>query len=132
MSDVTTYLLNYALNHHIGFELLNEVDSFWPSVAIPERNMMFINTSWYKQEELPMVVAHEIGHMLNGDSCYMYDHSNSGKISSEGAANKVAIDLLLQYCRDNDIQFNSYIMFLQQFCIPLRYECIVKRKMAVM
>lgn len=130
MSDVTTYLLNYALDHHIGFELLNEVDSFWPSVAIPERNMMFINTSWYKQEELPMVVAHEIGHMLNGDSCYMYDHSNTGKISSEGAANRVAIDLLLQYCRDNDIHFNSYIMFIQQFCIPLKYEYIVKKKWA--
>lgn len=128
--DVTTYLLNYALDHHIGFELLNKVDSFWPSVAIPERNVMFINTSWYKQEELPMVVAHEIGHMLNGDSCYMYDHSNTGKISSEGAANKVAIDLLLQYCRDNDIHFNSYIMFIQQFCIPLKYEYIVKKKWA--
>ncbi|WP_010623966.1 M48 family metalloprotease [Companilactobacillus versmoldensis] len=131
MSDVTTYLLNYALDHHIGFELLNEVDSFWPSVAIPERNMMLINTSWYKQEELPMVVAHEIGHMLNGDTCYMYDHSNTGKICSEGAANKVAIDLLLQYCRDNDIQFNNYIMFLQQFCILLRYEYIVKKKMVM-
>jgi hypothetical protein len=58
----------------------------------------------------------------------MYDKSSVGKISSEGAANKVAIDLLLQYCRDNDIQFNSYIMFLQQFCIPLKYEYIAKKK----
>lgn len=131
MGDVTTYLLNYALYHHVGFELLNGIDSDWPSLAIPERNMMFINTNWYKQEELPMMVAHEIGHMLNGDTCYMYDHSNTGKISSEGAANRVAIDLLLQYCRDNDIQFNNYIMFLQQFCIPLRYEYIVKKKMVM-
>lgn len=132
MSDVTTYLLNYALDHDIGFEFLNGLDSDWPSVAIPERNKMFINTNWYKQEEVPMIIAHEIGHMLNGDSCYMYNKSSIAKINAESTANKIAIDLLLQYCKDYDIHFNSYIMFIQQFCIPLRYEYIAKRKMAVM
>ena len=96
MSDVTTYLLNYALDHHIGFELLNEVDSFWPSLAIPERNMMFINTNWYKQEELPMVVAHEIGHMIDGDSCYLYDQSTISRLKSENSANLIAINLLMK------------------------------------
>ena len=130
MSDVTTYLLNYALDHHIGFELLNEVDSFWPSVAIPERNMMFINTSWYKQEELPMVVAHEIGHMLNGDSCYLYDQSTISRLKSENSANLIAINLLMKYCSDNDIEFNNSMTFLTQFNIPQRYENSVRKIIA--
>lgn len=131
MNEVERYLFNYAMDHDIGFEFLNGLDSDWPSVAIPERNKMFINTNWYKQEEVPMIIAHEIGHMLNGDSCYMYNKSSIAKINAESAANKIAIDLLLQYCRDNDIHFNSYIMFLQQFCIPLKFEYIVKKKMAM-
>jgi len=98
---------------------------------VPERNMMFINANWYKHEELPMIVAHEIGHMLNGQTCYMYDKSTVGKINAESEANKKAVELLMNYCIDNDIEFNSYIMFLQQFCIPIKYEYIVRRKMAM-
>jgi len=131
MSDVLTYLLNYALDHNIGFTMLNDIDNDWPSLAVPERNMMFINANWYKHEELPMIVAHEIGHMLNGQSCYMYDKSSVGKINAESDANKKAIELLLDYCTFNDIEFNSYVMFLQQFCIPIKYEYIVRRKMAM-
>ncbi|HJF87318.1 MAG TPA: ImmA/IrrE family metallo-endopeptidase [Companilactobacillus farciminis] len=130
MSDVTTYLLNYALDHHIGFELLNEVDSFWPSLAIPERNMMFINTNWYKQEELPMVVAHEIGHMIDGDSCYLYDQSTISRLKSENSANLIAINLLMKYCSDNDIEFNNSMTFLTQFNIPQRYENSVRKIIA--
>jgi len=131
MSDVLTYLLNYALDHNIGFTMLNDIDNDWPSLAVPERNMMFINANWYKHEELPMIVAHEIGHMLNGQTCYMYDKSTVGKINAESEANKKAVELLMNYCIDNDIEFNSYIMFLQQFCIPIKYEYIVRRKMAM-
>lgn len=130
MSDVTTYLLNYALDHHIGFELLNEVDSFWPSLAIPERNMMFINTNWYKQEELTMVVAHEIGHMIDGDSCYLYDQSTISRLKSENSANLIAINLLMKYCSDNDIEFNNSMTFLTQFNIPQRYENSVRKIIA--
>ena len=130
MSDVTTYLLNYALDHHIGFELLNGIDSDWPSLAIPERNMMFINTNWYKQEELPMVVAHEIGHMIDGDSCYLYDQSTISRLKSEHSANLIAINLLMKYCSDNDIEFNNSMTFLTQFNIPQRYENSVRKIIA--
>ena len=130
MSDVTTYLLNYALDHHIGFELLNGIDSDWPSLAIPERNMMFINTNWYKQEELPMVVAHEIGHMIDGDSCYLYDQSTISRLKSENRANLIAINLLMKYCSDNDIEFNNSMTFLTQFNIPQRYENSVRKIIA--
>ena len=128
--DVTTYLLNYALDHHIGFELLNGIDSDWPSLAIPERNMMFINTNWYKQEELPMVVAHEIGHMIDGDSCYLYDQSTISRLKSENSANLIAINLLMKYCSDNDIEFNNSMTFLTQFNIPQRYENSVRKIIA--
>ena len=130
MGDVTTYLLNYALDHHIGFELLNGIDSDWPSLAIPERNMMFINTNWYKQEELPMVVAHEIGHMIDGDSCYLYDQSTISRLKSENSANLIAINLLMKYCSDNDIEFNNSMTFLTQFNIPQRYENSVRKIIA--
>ncbi|WP_334341211.1 ImmA/IrrE family metallo-endopeptidase [Companilactobacillus sp. HBUAS56275] len=130
MSDVTTYLLNYALDHHIGFEFLNGLDSDWPSVAIPERNMMFINTNWYKQEEVPMIIAHEIGHMIDGDSCYLYDQSTISRLKSENSANLIAINLLMKYCSDNDIEFNNSMTFLTQFNIPQRYENSVRKIIA--
>lgn len=130
MSDVTTYLLNYALDHHIGFELLNGIDSDWPSVAIPERNMMFINTNWYKQEELPMMVAHEIGHMLDDTSCINYDTNNIVKTKSECRASKLGLDILIDYCHRMDYEFNTIDAFMHQFKIPQNLRYILERKMA--
>jgi len=129
MDVVSTYLLNYALTHKMGFTLLNDYDESWVPVAIPENNMMIINMKWQKKEEVSFQIAHEIGHMIDGESCFMYDKSNIAKMKSESRADKLAIDLLLQYCIANDIRFTSCIMFLQQFCIPLKYETVAKNKM---
>ncbi|GEO65173.1 hypothetical protein LNA01_23560 [Companilactobacillus nantensis] len=57
----------------------------------------------------------------------MYDQSIVDKIRAANESNEVGIELLIQYCMDNDIQFTSYIMFIQQFCIPLKYEYVVRK-----
>ncbi|WP_186811251.1 hypothetical protein [Companilactobacillus nantensis] len=91
--------------------------------------MILINMDWYKKNDIPLIIAHEIGHMLDDDACYLYDESTPAQMKSENRANVRAIDLLLGYCRENDIEFDSCIAFLQQFNIPLKYEIVVKNKM---
>lgn len=129
MDPVITYLLNFAYDHHIGYTLIHNYDSTWPSFASPDDNMILINMDWYKKDDVPLIIAHEIGHMLDEDACYLYDESTPAQMKSENRANVKAIDLLLGYCRENDIEFNSSITFLQQFNIPLKYEIVVKNKM---
>ena len=129
MDPVITYLLNFAYDHHIGYTLIHDYNSGWPSFASPDDNMILINMDWYKKNDVPLIIAHEIGHMLDEDSCYLYDESTPAQLKSENRANLKAIDLLLNYCNDNDIEFDNYMTFLQQFNIPLKYEIVVKNKM---
>lgn len=128
MDDLITYLLNYILNKGFGFETLNEAKSNWPSVADPPKNLIFINMNWHNQNELPFQIAHEIGHMIVGDSCYMYKKNYLMKIKSEDRADMFAINILKQYCEENDFCITNPIIFAQQFCIPRRLYNVVESK----
>ncbi len=72
---------------------------------------MLINMNWYKQDEIPM----QIGHLINGEKYYM---SDINKIKIEHRADMFAIDLIKQYCIENDIEINSKIELIQNFGIP--------------
>lgn len=128
MNNVIAYLLNYAFQHEFDYIIMNDAPSIWPSVACPQRNLMFINLNWENKTEIPFQLAHEIGHMLEGNTCYMYNDFYRVKIQSENQADLHAIDLLRQYCLDNDISFESSIIFAQQFGIPSHlYEIVQYR-----
>jgi len=131
MSNVVTYLLNYALDHGIGFTLLNDYSSEWPSLSVPEENMMSLNMKWKNRNEISMIIAHEIGNMLDSDICYLYDQSNIIRIRSENSANFNAIDLLIKYCKENNIEFDNHMTFPTQLNIPIKYETTIRNKMAV-
>ena len=118
MDDVISYLLNYAFENDIGFIKSNRSDSSWPSVSIPERNIIFINMNWANQNEIPFIIAHEIGHMINLDSCHLYNTTNASMLKIERNADVFAIGLLVKYCKDYDIEFEDPSIFIQQFSIP--------------
>jgi len=130
MNDVTSYLLDYAFDNHIGTTLFNDYDKMWPSVAIPRRNMMLINMKWHDQEEIPIMIAHEIGHMLDDTSCINYDTNNIVKTKSECRASKLGLDILIDYCHRMDYEFNTIDAFMHQFKIPQNLLYILERKMA--
>ena len=128
MSDVVTFLLNYAFDNNIGTTLFNDYDETWPSVAIPESNMMMINMKWYEQEEIPIMIAHEIGHMLDDTDCIDYETNNIIKTKSECRASKIGLNLLIDYCHKMDHEFNSIDAFMHQFKIPKNLRYLLETK----
>ncbi|RHW49696.1 ImmA/IrrE family metallo-endopeptidase [Bombilactobacillus bombi] len=124
MDNLITYLLNYAFDHGYGYEILNDAENDWPSLAYPELNLIFINMNWHNQNELPFQIAHEIGHMIDGNACHMYND----KIKVEDHADLHAIEILKQYSLDYDFCINNPIVFAQQFCIPYRLYNVVESK----
>lgn len=119
MDDLITYLCNYSFEHNIGFVLdgenmkPNEVPS---SIGI--LRLVIINMRWYNKNEIPFQFAHEISHILNGD---MGDNKYSTApihTKEESLANKRGIDILVDYCELNDIEFDSRKQFFDAFGIP--------------
>lgn len=48
---------------------------------------------------------------------------------TEYRANCTAIDILLSYCYDNDIEIDNPITFCEQFGVPINFEYIVSLKL---
>lgn len=117
MEDLIQWLLNYSWNQGIGIEVVPYMDPDDPSVCFEQPKLIIYNENWHKTFEKPLMLAHEIGHIICGDAvCYHGNHN--GKMSEECAANKFAIKLLGQYCKENDIYFESAYQFAESFGIP--------------
>ena len=130
MKEVIEYLLNFAFNKGFGFILTDKLKSTTPSCANPTKNKIIVNMNWHNQNELPFQLAHEIGHMLNGDEGVLYYSSYSSHSKIERSADDTAIDLLFKYCLDtNDVTLN-YIDFMNYYGIPNYLEQNVRRRYA--
>lgn len=122
--DLIQYLLDYAWEHQMGFEL-GQYDPGFPSRALPEHRLLIINLNWKKQNEVPFSIAHEIGHIMNHDDGVRYYESETIKDKSEYQANVFAIKLLLKFCKLHDINFTNPVKFCEKFGIPSEFEYIV-------
>lgn len=118
-----TYLLNYAMAHDIGYDLVPCGKDF-TSKALPESRRIIINTDWANQDEIPFITAHEIGHIMNGDTGVRYYDSGTINSKSEYHANIYGIKLLLRFCNDHDITFTNPIKFCEQFGVPMKLDYI--------
>lgn len=85
--------------------------------------------NWRNKWEVPFSFAHELGHLINHDEGVNYYHSPTVHTKTEYRANCTAIDILLSYCYDNDIEINNPIVFCEQFGIPFNLEYIVNLKL---
>lgn len=116
MNDLIEYLLNYAFDCGIGYKLVH-ADPYDPSLSLKKHNLMVINLNWHNQSELPFIFAHEIGHTI--ENTPIFDRlAYLGRQKGEYSANVFAINLLAQYCFENDIWFNSIFDFAKAFGIP--------------
>lgn len=52
-NDAFDYLLNYAWDKKIGYELTRELTPDSPSAAYPEEKLVIINMNWPNEKELP-------------------------------------------------------------------------------
>lgn len=129
MDELITYLINFALAHSIGVTVSSTLPIDFPSSASSRQRKILFNTNWQNKSELPFILAHEIGHLLDNDEGINYYSSPTVHSQTEYKANCKAVDLLLHYCRLNDINVNNPVSFCEQFGIPAELEYIVALKM---
>lgn len=129
MNDVMTYLINLGFDRGISTTLTDQLPSRFPSSSSLRKQKVLINMNWKNKTEIPFILAHELAHLINKDSGINYYKSVTIHNKTEFEANKTAIDLLVNYCRSNDINFDNPIQFCEQFGIPTDLEYIVALKL---
>ncbi|MGQ5708787.1 ImmA/IrrE family metallo-endopeptidase [Lactobacillus sp. PSON] len=115
------FLMNYCNDHGIGIIYDNTLPPLAPSrsYTIPGK-LVAINGNWYKETEIPFIFAHEIGHVIENLPHY-YHASKIAELQSEYFANDFAINLLQEYCFEEDIWFESIYDFAKCFGIPRKH-----------
>lgn len=121
MNDLIEYLLSYAFDHGIGYELAKLPFDF-ESRAIPEKHFMIINTNWKNPNEIPFIIGHEIGHLILKDDGIMYYASPHGNIDSEHSADLYSLNLLYDYSCVHGDDFQEPGEFMSSYGIPQRME----------
>lgn len=129
MNDLLSYLVKYGQTHGISTRFTNKLPSTFPSSASSKYRKVLINMNWRNHWEIPFSFAHELGHIINGDDGINYYHSFTIHSKTEFEANKTAIDIILAYCRDNDIPTDNSNTLCEQFGIPFKLEYIVALKL---
>lgn len=122
--ELMQFLIDFAWFHNIGLEIGSFGHSF-RSYAIPASRLVIVNTNWQNKNEVPFSFAHELGHIMNGDTGIRYYDSGTINSKSEYHANEFGIKLLLRFCDEHDISFNNPIEFCEYFGIPMKLEYIV-------
>ncbi|KAF0343198.1 ImmA/IrrE family metallo-endopeptidase [Pediococcus acidilactici] len=88
--------------------------------------MVFMNNNWPNKQEIPFQFAHEISHVLNGDSGSNNFAAPAFYSKEEFNANKRATRILLEYCDLHGFQWDNVIDFMDSFSIPMRAKEAVK------
>ncbi|WP_333603966.1 ImmA/IrrE family metallo-endopeptidase [Lactobacillus acetotolerans] len=132
MSNLTTDLLNYAFDHGIKYVLTTKLTPLTPSIADPTKRKILINLNWHHPGELPRLISHEIGHVLNHDSGILYFVSPTAHSKIEVAADVTGLKILLPMYYDRyfdtiDSHNINYDTVMTQLCIPDRLSKYVKK-----
>lgn len=120
------WLSNYAFQHKIGLEFKPNLPSYAPPTSFNfPGNLIIMNRNWIPKTEIPFSFAHEIGHVLLEYAPY-YNCAYLGKDKGEYAANIFAINLLKQYCQENEYHYNNIYSFANSFGIPSKVRYLLK------
>ncbi|WP_279117543.1 ImmA/IrrE family metallo-endopeptidase [Lactobacillus intestinalis] len=116
--NLIAWLINYCFDHQIGVVY----NKFLPPTAKSKSynypsDLVVVNGNWYPETEIPFIFAHEIGHTIENTPIFNR-LAYLGRQKGEYSANVFAINLLAQYCFENDIWFNSIFDFAKAFGIP--------------
>ena len=86
-----------------------------------EYRRVVMNLNWHRPEELVFQFAHELAHVIHGDSgdIVFYHASFTGKESIEYKANLGAVKLLIPYyCSNREKENINAYEFETLFCVP--------------
>ena len=95
----------------------NSLSPVTPSASDSATRRIIINENWHDQQQLPFQFAHEIAHVLHGDSTVLY--FTPSKAGIEGLANRGAVKLLvpLYFAETEPCNVNLW-QFMTDLAIP--------------
>lgn len=118
-------LLNIAMDKGIGVQLDNSMKPNSQSWCEPSFNFIMINMNFENPQEIPFQFAHELGHILNGDTSSAKLSFNSHAYNkTEYAAHVTGIKLLVSLYAKKAHELN-YVKFMDMFAIPDRMTDVV-------
>lgn len=110
-------LYNFAMDNKIIVQVEDSLSPLTPSVSDSATRRVMINANWHIRAQLPFHLAHEISHVLNGDSNVLY--FTPSKDGIEGQANRDAVALLVPlYFAETDQEDANVQRFVDAFHIP--------------
>lgn len=116
--ELLMYLMNYALDHDIGIKWTHKLPAYAPPASFDRPGKLIVmNSKWPNAMDFPFQLSHEIGHVLHESSQY-YNLNHITHNRGEALANRFAIELLQQYCQDNDYHYSNWYSFAKAFNIP--------------
>lgn len=118
MEDLIKYLLKYAFDHGISCALIRREQSY-QSVALPDKKLIVINQNSKNKFELPFIIGHEIGHIMNGDVNGAF-YCGKPINSEERLADLYSLNLIYGYASNQFDNFEEPVQFIQQYGIPDR------------
>ena len=118
MEDLIKYLLKYAFDHGISCALIRREQSY-QSVALPDKKLIVINQNSKNKFELPFIIGHEIGHIMNGNVNGAF-YCGKPVNSEERLADLYSLNLIYGYASNQFDTFDEPIQFIQQYGIPDR------------
>lgn len=118
MNDLIEYQFDFAFKHNIGVLQINTKKEY-NSLADTSKNLIIVNTNWKNKKELPFIIGHEIGHLIEGESGLSY-YCGTSLTSSERHADLFSLNMIFDYaCLQYD-SFSEPSQFIQQYGIPIR------------
>ena len=118
MEDLVKYLLKYAFDHGISCALIRREQSY-QSVALPDKKLIVINQNSKNKFELPFIIGHEIGHIMNGNVNGAF-YCGKPVNSEERLADLYSLNLIYRYASNQFDNFEEPVQFIQQYGIPDR------------
>ena len=119
--NLMKYLMNYAMfKYHIGVEFTDRLPPIAPPISYKKPGKLIImNARWKYPTQIPFLLAHEIGHILDENAMY-YHLNDLNTNKGEARENLFAINVLKQYCIENEFNFSSSILAK---CFGIPQEC---------
>lgn len=103
MDELITYLLHFAFDKGVSCALIwKNID--YQSVALPKEKLIVINQNCRNKQELPFIIGHEIGHIMNGDANAAF-YCGKPINSEERLADLYSLNLIYDYASN---QFDTF------------------------
>ncbi|MCM0582153.1 hypothetical protein H9L19_06650 [Weissella diestrammenae] len=124
-SDLIDYLLTYCINKKIDVKFTNKLDESTPDICYPKHRKIIINKNYNTIISIAFRLAHEMSHILYGDSDAqgVYAFSPLSKKFEERLAHENGIELIARYVySDTPVENRNYLNFMYEFGLPSSFE----------